>query len=385
MLRKIATIKVPKGAGPREVKTKNVFATYDKQSAAFEFFFSDNVNVEDATANVLFIIDGQKVFVEDGAALGGTNETHTFIYPLPDKLLNYTGKVDGYLYLNFADGSQSDEIHFTFSIKKSQIDEEMEEAPDVYIKSFEDIKAEVQEAADGAKETINQKVTEVSDTSDSAISKVNQAADDTIKTASEAKSDVQSKADEASYSIDEAVKSTESARDEAIETMTELDYSNRNLLPGTSDEWKTQTFTSWTEGYVRLSLNELGLKVGDTFTYALDIDNTIDEQNTDDVRGSITFRDPSDSQIDVAYTSTISGGKIGRAIVTAKIPEGTSVIRIAKYSKQEGRKEKTFAIRKIKLNYGTQATPWTPAPEDIVLKSEIEQIKQAITNLGGSV
>lgn len=161
MLRKIATIKVPKGAGPREVKTKNVFATYDKQSAAFEFFFSDNVNVEDATADVLFIIDGQKVFMEDGAALGGTNETHTFIYPLPDKLLNYVGKVDGYLYLNLADGSRSDEIHFTFSIKKSQIDEEMEDAPDVYIKSFEEIKADVQSKADQAKKDMQDNVDQV--------------------------------------------------------------------------------------------------------------------------------------------------------------------------------------------------------------------------------
>ncbi|MDN6599368.1 MAG: phage baseplate upper protein, partial [Tetragenococcus koreensis] len=190
MLRKIAEIKVPTGAGAREARTEPVFASYDRQGAAFAFYFSDSI-VAGTKANLLFVIDGQKVFVDDDVTLGETNETHTFTYPLPDELLNYTGKIDGYLYFDFEDGSHSDEIHFVFTIKKSKIDEEMEEAPDVYIKSFEDIKAEVQEAADGAKETISQKVTEVSDTSDSAISKVNQAADDTIKTADQAQGDIQ--------------------------------------------------------------------------------------------------------------------------------------------------------------------------------------------------
>ncbi len=236
MLRKIAEIKVPKGAGPREAKTNPIFATYDRQGAAFAFFFSDS-NIARATANLLFMVDGQKVFVDDGVTLSETNETHTFTYPLPDKLLSYTGEVDGYLYFDFEDGTHSDEIHFVFTIKKSKIDEEMEEAPDVYIKSFEDVKAEVQEAADGAKETINQKVTEISDTSDSAISKVNQVADDTIKTADQAQgdiqtsvSDVQSKQAGAEKDIAGLVESTESARDEAIKTMNELDYTDRNLI-----------------------------------------------------------------------------------------------------------------------------------------------------------
>ncbi|AYW44454.1 BppU family phage baseplate upper protein [Tetragenococcus koreensis] len=153
MLRKIAEIKVPTGAGAREARTQPVFASYDRQGAAFAFYFSDSI-VAGTKANLLFMIDGQKVFVDDDVTLGETNETHTFTYPLPDDLLNYTGKIDGYLYFDFEDGSHSDEIHFVFTIKKSKIDEEMEEAPDVYIKSFEDVKEQVEQAADSATKDI---------------------------------------------------------------------------------------------------------------------------------------------------------------------------------------------------------------------------------------
>ncbi|MCO8292325.1 hypothetical protein, partial [Tetragenococcus halophilus] len=72
MLRKIAEIKVPTGAGAREAKTNPIFATYDRQGAAFAFYFSDS-NIARATANLLFMIDGQKVFVDDDVTLSETN------------------------------------------------------------------------------------------------------------------------------------------------------------------------------------------------------------------------------------------------------------------------------------------------------------------------
>lgn len=381
MLRKIAEIKVPKGAGPREVKTKHIFATYDRQGSAFAFYFSDS-NIVGAMANLLFMIDGQKVFVDDGVTLSETNETHTFTYPLPDKLLNYTGKVDGYLYFDFEDGSHSDEIHFVFTIKKSQIDKTMEEVPDIYIKSFEDVKAEVQEAADGAKETISQNVTEVSDTSDSAISKVNQVADDTIKTADQAQgdiqtsvSDVQSRQAGAEKDIAGLVESTESARDEAVKTMTELDYSDRNLLPGTSDEWETyewDTSYGW-QGAV-YSLEELGLKVGDTITFSKLLDNTLDDVDLQ-VWAEIFFRDVNGERLSSMRPSSIESGQRGYVKGTEKIPEKTHYLYIFKANKGNNQVAKVVAGKETKLQHGTRATSWTPAPEDIVLKSDITENK----------
>lgn len=366
MLRKIAEIKVPKGAGPREAKTNPIFATYDRQGAAFAFYFSDS-NIAGAVANLLFMVDGQKVFVDDGVTLGETNETHTFTYPLPDKLLNYTGKVDGYLYFDFEDGSHSDEIHFVFTIKKSQIDEEMEDAPDVYIKSFEDVKERVEQAGDSATKDIEKAKDNAKSQFGDYVGEVESAKDSTIE------------------DIDKALPEVEDKLDEVAGKISELDISDRNLLKGTSDEWEERTFSTWTSDYIYVHLKDVGLQPGDVFTYAVDIDNTIDEVNTDEVKNSVTFRDSEDNLLGEASTNKISGGKKERAMSTAEIPEKTSVIRIAKFSKQEGEKQKTFAIRKRMLNCGARAAPWIPAPEDIALKSDIEQIKQAIIALGGSV
>ena len=165
----------------------------------------------------------------------------------------------------------------------------------------------------------------------------------------------------------------------------EVDINDRNLLTGTSDEWEERTFSSWTKGYIYLYLKDSDLEPGDIFTYGVDIDNTIDEVNTDEVKNSITFRDSEDNRLGIVKTNYISGGKKERTVCTAEIPEKTSVIRIGKFSKGEGGKQKTFAIRKIMLNHGNRAAPWTPAPEDIVTNSELEKIKQAIINLGGSI
>ncbi len=391
MLRKIAEIKVPKGAGPREAKTNPIFATYDRQGAAFAFFFSDS-NIARATANLLFMVDGQKVFVDDGVTLSETNETHTFTYPLPDKLLSYTGEVDGYLYFDFEDGTHSDEIHFVFTIKKSKIDEEMEEAPDVYIKSFEDVKAEVQEAADGAKENISQKVTEVSDTSDSAISKVNQAADDTIKTASEAKSDVQSKADEARYIIDEAVKSTESARDEAVKSMNELDYSDRNLLVTSKlksyHEYSTQPVIEENGRKITISYKEnenklVALKVSGwkpperkyTLSGRIEINGEPVTQETFPTKRANAIHRVSDNErFDVLGDGTIIATEYYDAAFDSYI------LQTYFDGLSDGDE---IAFYDLQFQPGSVPTSWQPAMGDYDAK--IKKLENAITELGGSI
>ncbi|MDN6664511.1 MAG: phage baseplate upper protein [Tetragenococcus koreensis] len=388
MLRKIAEIKVPTGAGPREVKTKYVFASYDRQGAAFAFYFSEN-NIAGTKANLLFVIDGQKVFVDDDVTLSETNETHTFTYPLPDELLNYTGKIDGYLYFDFEDGSHSDEIHFVFTIKKSKIDEEMEDAPDVYIKSFEDVKEQVEQTAYGAKETISQKVTEVSDTTDSAISKVNQVADDTIKNADQAKSDVQSKADEASYSIDEAVKSTESARDEAVKTMTELDYSDRNSLVSDNivsyDDYNrtpvveengrkiTTEFVSY-----RITLKDNSLKPDGKYTLSGRIEINGKPITSGDISSPVINTKHDDSKNE--RLEVLSDGSF---IVTETYDSETddNWIMHARFDGIEPGDVITFYD--LQFQPGSVPTLWQPAFGNYDAK--IKKLENAITSLGGSI
>ncbi|WP_038025877.1 phage baseplate upper protein, partial [Tetragenococcus muriaticus] len=185
---------------PRGVQVKQTgytFYSYDKNSAALYFQFREQdgqpTDLAKATVHLVMILDddnGKKFIPGDDeieviSAIQGAAK-----YVLPDNLLGYEGKVTSYVYLEFSDGSHTDEGHFTFEIKRSLVTDVIHEADDKYIKDFDDIKAEVQKTANSA-----------------------------IKTASEA-----------SKSIDEASKEVNTAKAEAIKNMHESDISDKNYL-----------------------------------------------------------------------------------------------------------------------------------------------------------
>ncbi|MEK2534363.1 BppU family phage baseplate upper protein [Tetragenococcus halophilus] len=366
MLRKIAEIKVPKGAGPREAKTNPIFATYDRQGAAFAFFFSDS-NIAGAAANLLFMVDGKKVFVDDGVTLGKTNETHTFTYPLPDKLLNYTGKVDGYLYFDFEDGSHSDEIHFVFTIKKSQIDETMEDAPDVYIKSFEDVKERVEQAGDSATKDIEK-------AKDNAESQIGDYVDE-----------VESAKDSTIEDIDKALPEVEDKLDEVAGKISEADISDTNLLKGTSDKW--DKITIYSHGrliFDNLYLSDLKISAGDTITVSALIDNTVDDKQNEMFINFQALDENTNTLLKYEGGNKIKVGSIGKSTCTITVPEGTTKLRAYAYRhNREG--SKTFGVCKKKLQRGKYATDWKPNPSEIVTTEQYEKLKNAIIALGGSV
>lgn len=139
-----------------------VFYSYDKGSAALEFSFRDQdyqiVDLTNTTFKILLTIeqDGQekKFTAIDSQPIIDYPESGVVTYPLPDQLLNYEGEVKGYVYLDFEDGSHSDELAFTFTIIRSKIDSEIEEVSEIYIKDFEQVRNEVFEAAKREKEAI---------------------------------------------------------------------------------------------------------------------------------------------------------------------------------------------------------------------------------------
>ncbi|MEI4282492.1 carbohydrate binding domain-containing protein, partial [Tetragenococcus halophilus] len=143
-----------------------------------------------------------------------------------------------------------------------------------------------------------------------------------------------------------------------------IDINDRNLLPNTSDEWEEATFSGWTSGTEVIAIKDIGLSPGDTFTYTMEIDNTRDQKNTDNVRGLISFRTDDGTKLTQRVTKEVKTGKIERVSFTAKIPEKTAILWVHRFSKTEAGKTKTFAARKHKLQRGSYSTDWTPAPED---------------------
>lgn len=161
--KKIGRMKVnTKVKGRHGQDTGFVFYSYDKGSAALEFSFRDQdyqiVDLTNTTFKILLTIeqDGQekKFTAIDSQPIIDYPESGVVTYPLPDQLLNYEGEVKGYVYLDFEDGSHSDESAFTFTIIRSKIDSEIEEASEIYIKDFEQVKKEVFELAEREKEAI---------------------------------------------------------------------------------------------------------------------------------------------------------------------------------------------------------------------------------------
>ena len=161
--KKIGRMKVnTKVKGRHGQDTGFVFYSYDKGSAALEFLFRDQdyqiVDLTKTTFKILLTInqdDQEKKFtVIDSQTIIEYPESGIVTYPLPDQLLNYEGEVRGYVYLDFEDGSHSDESAFTFTIIRSKIDSEIEEASEVYIKDFEQIKKEIFDLAESEKEAI---------------------------------------------------------------------------------------------------------------------------------------------------------------------------------------------------------------------------------------
>ncbi|MBO1116541.1 BppU family phage baseplate upper protein [Enterococcus hirae] len=161
--KKIGRMKVnTKVKGRHGQDTGFVFYSYDKGSAALEFLFRNQdyqiVDLTNTTFKILLTIeqdDQEKKFTAiDSQPIINHPESGIVTYPLPDQLLHYEGEVKGYVYLDFEDGSHSDESAFTFTIVRSKIDSEIEEASEIYIKDFEQVKKEVFELAEREKEAI---------------------------------------------------------------------------------------------------------------------------------------------------------------------------------------------------------------------------------------
>ncbi|MDN6423312.1 MAG: phage baseplate upper protein, partial [Tetragenococcus koreensis] len=160
-IRKKGNVEIQTSANGTKTKpTGFTFYSYDKNSAALYFQFKEEdgepTDLAEATIHLVFILNDEKFIPDKGDIEIWTAIPGAARYIIPDNLLGYEGKITSYVYLDFSDGSHTDEGRFTFEIKRSLITDVIPEAGDKYVKDFEDIKAEVQEAADGAKETISQ-------------------------------------------------------------------------------------------------------------------------------------------------------------------------------------------------------------------------------------
>ncbi|MCV3204609.1 phage baseplate upper protein, partial [Enterococcus faecium] len=143
-----------------------VFKSYDNQ-IALEF----NVAQQDgAPADLLGATLRLLMYVYDEADGTVTKEPVPFItknlitesflnghvkYILPEALKAYSGVVETYVYIEYPDGSTSDNLGFTFRMKRSAIDGLAQDKADYFIADFQQLLDGVkQEATDAVNETL---------------------------------------------------------------------------------------------------------------------------------------------------------------------------------------------------------------------------------------
>ncbi|UJM30738.1 BppU family phage baseplate upper protein [Enterococcus faecium] len=75
------------------------------------------------------------------------------VYILPEAMKAYNGMVEAYVYIEYPDGSTSDNLGFTFRMKRSAIDGLAQDKADYFIADF-------QQLLDGVKQKVDQKIAE---------------------------------------------------------------------------------------------------------------------------------------------------------------------------------------------------------------------------------
>ncbi|EMG1504142.1 BppU family phage baseplate upper protein [Enterococcus faecium] len=149
------------------------FKSYDKKAGVLQFEIKNQdgspTDLIDATVRLfMYIYQGEekKEFpIFDNQIITESYMQGVVKYPIPDMLLSYEGKVDANVYIDFPDGSHTDNLAFTFNIEKSIIDGDVQLNGEYYFKDF-------QQLLDGVKQEATDAVNEVLAKVDSSTAKM---------------------------------------------------------------------------------------------------------------------------------------------------------------------------------------------------------------------
>lgn len=177
MTKKTGEIIVPTEPVSRATKiTGFTFKSYDKNAGVLQFEIQNQdgspTDLLDATVRLfMYIYQGEekKEFpIFDNQIITESYMQGIVKYPIPDMLLSYEGKVDANVYVDFPDGSYTDNLAFTFVIEKSVIDHNIQVNGDYYFKDF-------MQLIEAASEQSNQLVGNFSGEIEELASEVNQS------------------------------------------------------------------------------------------------------------------------------------------------------------------------------------------------------------------
>ncbi|UYT89562.1 BppU family phage baseplate upper protein [Enterococcus faecium] len=415
MNRKTGEIVVPTEPVSRATKiTGFTFKSYDKSAGVLQFQIKNQdgspTDLIDATVRLfMYIYQGEekKEFpIFDNQIITESYMQGIVKYPIPDMLLSYEGKVDANVYIDFPDGSHTDNLAFTFNIEKSIIDGDVQLNGEYYFKDFQQLLDGVKQEATNA---VNAALTNVDSTIEKANQQINefvegatQAIDQTVDEVTEQLQATQTKIDTVSQNVTSAQNNLKTVEDKMNQTNQQIgdlgklkkmysnsidfgdyDYSgNPNLMrvikasdfrrDGDSDvlisdvEYNSIRLTS--QGVNRLcaytETNIPSLVTGKTYTISAKV--KIEEGTTGDIdQLRVAYRKTKDGT--VLLTAISEGAVVGKEIIikgtTTVNYEITELVRFyleIKAVSTTGIINGSVIVSDVKIEEGSTATPYQP-------------------------
>ncbi|HFC9382629.1 TPA: BppU family phage baseplate upper protein [Enterococcus faecium] len=390
------------------------FKSYDKKAGVLQFEIKNQdgspTDLIDATVRLFMYIyqrEEKKEFpIFDNQIITESYMQGIVKYPIPDMLLSYEGKVDANVYIDFPDGSHTDNLAFTFNIEKSIIDGDVQLNGEYYFKDFQQLLDGVKQEATDA---VNAALTNVDSTIEKANQQINefvegatQAIDQTIDEVTEQLQATQTKIDTVSQNVTSAQNNLKAVEDKMNQTNQQIgdlgklkkmysnsadfgsyDYSgNPNLMRAikasdfkrqdgsdvlVSDvEYNSIRLTS--QGTNRLSAytetNMPSLVSGKTYTISAKV--KIEEGTTGDVdQLRVAYRKTKDGTV---LLTAISDGAVvdkeiiikGTATVNYEISELSRFYLEIKAVSTTGIINGSVIVSDVKIEEGSTATPYQP-------------------------
>ncbi|MGC3138835.1 BppU family phage baseplate upper protein, partial [Enterococcus faecium] len=389
------------------------FKSYDKNAGVLQFNIENQdgspTDLIDATVRLfMYIYQGEekKEFpIFDNQIITESYMQGIVKYRIPDMLLSYEGKVDANVYIDFPDGSHTDNLAFTFNIEKSIIDGDVQLNGEYYFKDFQQlldgVKQEATDAVNAALTNVDSTIEKVNQQINEFVEGATQAIDQTVDEVTEQLQATQTKIDTVSQNVTSAQNNLKAVEDKMNQTNQQIgdlgklkrmysnsidfgnyDYSgNPNLMPAL----KAKGFNKQSGVTVEDVGN--GLKINFTKTN----EDTYLEYTTNMpvLLPNTQYTLSADVTVSEGYTGKLENLKLSYRIS----PTETTILRLTAKEAQIGKKTKIFItansssiidpsifdrmyftintasidpfvgtvlIENIKLERGSTATPYQP-------------------------
>ncbi|EME3562867.1 BppU family phage baseplate upper protein [Enterococcus faecium] len=412
--RKVGEITVPTEPVSRATKiTGFTFKSYDKNAGVLQFNIENQdgspTDLIDATVRLfMYIYQGEEkkeFLIFDNQIITESYMQGIVKYPIPDMLLSYEGKVDANVYIDFPDGSHTDNLAFTFNIEKSVIDNNVQLNGEYYFKDFQQLLDGVKQEATDA---VNAALTNVDSTIEKANQQINefvegatQAIDQTVDEVTEQLQATQTKIDTVSQNVTSAQNNLKAVEDKMNQTNQQIgdlgklkkmysnsidfgdyDYSgNPNLLPKlTANDFRftntavtgytktdSVTYMKVTKAAGAASVGLIAtiprIKSNETYTLSVSV-----KALTDIVAGGLTFTLRWKDNADVTQTADAFQGQVitttettfSKTFTTGVVSDGTAPSLQLYFNGDLVGKNEVDLHYDIKLEKGSTATPYQP-------------------------